>query len=355
MVWGMAAAQLVSWGTLYYTFPLVVAPMHRSLGWSLPMLNGALSLGLLFQGIVSVPVGAWIDRKGGRGVMVAGSLAGGLALGAWAAVTTPWAFYLAWLLLGAGMAGVLYEPAFAVVTARFRPDAAQAIVALTLVGGLASTVCMPVTQLLVSRLGWRAALGVLALANLAIGLPVHAFFVPRGRPAPTGPDRPAPAGALAHIYKDLLKMPRFWGLALWFTGTSLLTSALVFQLVPLLTQWRLGIPAILGCMMLLGPMQVAGRILWISLGNRAGVRSMGLASLLSVTAALAGLLCFPHRPAWMGAGVALYGLGNGILTILRGTAVPELLGPEHYGTINGVLALAMLAARAAGPVAAACP
>ncbi len=353
MVWGMAVAQLVSWGTLYYAFPLMVAPMRRSLGWSLPLLNGALSLGLLFQGIVSVPVGAWIDRRGGRGVMMAGSLLGALALGVWAAAGTPLAFYLAWLMVGASMAGTLYEPAFTVITARFRADASSAIIALALVGGLASTVCMPATQVLISRLGWRAALGILAGANLAICLPLHALFVPRGRPAAAGAAQAPQAGSLAHVYRDLAGKPRFWGLALWFKGTSLVTAALVFQLVPVFTEWRLSIPAVLGCMMLLGPMQVAGRVLWMALGKRAGVCSMGLVSIFAFIAALAGLLYFPHRPVWMGAGVALFGLGNGILTILRGTAVPEVLGPENYGTINGVLALAVLGARAAGPVAAA--
>jgi hypothetical protein len=60
------------------------------------------------------------------------SLAGGLLLFAWAQVHTPWAFYLIWVLIGASMAGVLYEPAFALLTAVFGPDARRAITALTL-------------------------------------------------------------------------------------------------------------------------------------------------------------------------------------------------------------------------------
>jgi MFS family permease len=76
MVWTMAVAQVISWGTLYYAFSLFVVPMQESLGWSRPLLNGALSLGLLSTGVVAFPVGAWIDRHGGRGVMTLGSLAG---------------------------------------------------------------------------------------------------------------------------------------------------------------------------------------------------------------------------------------------------------------------------------------
>ena len=52
MVWTMAIAQIISWGTLFYSFSLFVVPMEESLGWSRPLLNGALSLGLLSSGIV---------------------------------------------------------------------------------------------------------------------------------------------------------------------------------------------------------------------------------------------------------------------------------------------------------------
>jgi hypothetical protein len=74
MVWTLAVAQVISWGTLFYGFSLFVVPMHASLGWSRPLLNGALSLGLLSTGVVAFPVGTWIDRHGGRGVMTLCSL-----------------------------------------------------------------------------------------------------------------------------------------------------------------------------------------------------------------------------------------------------------------------------------------
>src|SRR5215813_6346385 len=182
MVWTMAVAQIISWGTLFYAFSLFVVPMQESLGWSRPLLNGALSLGLLSTGVVAFPVGTWIDRHGGRGVMTLGSLVGGLLLLAWASVETPWVFYLLWVLIGVSMAGVLYEPAFAVITTVFGPNARRGITALTLVGGFASTVFMPLTQLLIGAIGWRSTLLVLGGLNLAVCLPLHALFVPE-RPA----------------------------------------------------------------------------------------------------------------------------------------------------------------------------
>ena len=87
-----------------------------------------------------------------------------------------------WALIGVSMAGVLYEPAFAVITATFGVDARRGITAMTLVGGFASTVFMPVTQWLITAWGWRQALLVLGGLNLAVCLPLHALFVP-GAPA----------------------------------------------------------------------------------------------------------------------------------------------------------------------------
>jgi hypothetical protein len=145
------------------------------------------------------------------------------------------------------MAGVLYEPAFAVITAACGKNAPRGIITLTLVGGFASTVCMPVTQYLVSALGWRHALWVLAGANLAICLPLHAWFVPR--PAAPGVSPAAGKVAAASVYAAMARERAFWGLALWFTAYNAIGSALVFQFIPLMREWRLGTAAILSCMM----------------------------------------------------------------------------------------------------------
>jgi MFS family permease len=236
MVWTMALAQVVSWDTLFYAFSLFVVPMQESLGWLRPLLNGALSLGLLSTGVVAFPAGAWIDRHGGRGLMTLGSLAGGLLLLAWAQVETPWAFYLIWALIGATIAGVLYEPAFAVTTATFGAEARRGITALTLVGGFASTVFMPLTQLLIGAVGWRQTLLVLGGLNLAVCLPLHALFVP-GPPASHSPEAPQEDAPTAYAMRVLLRGRVFVGLALWFTAYNAAQSAFIFQFVPLLTTW----------------------------------------------------------------------------------------------------------------------
>jgi MFS family permease len=354
IVWTLAVAQVISWGSLYYAFSLFVVPMQETLGWSRPLLNGALSLGLLTAGAVALPAGAWIDRRGGRTVMTLGSLLGGLLLLAWAQVETPWVFYLIWVLIGASLAGVLYEPAFAVLTATFGPDARRAITAMTLVGGFASTVFMPFTQLLIATVGWRQALLVLGGLNLAVCLPLHVLFVPALRvPQPTTTPEAQDTTATTPELKTILRGRVFWGLALWFTAANATASGFVFQFVPLLTTWGVEMTAILTSVALIGPMQVAGRIVLMCFSARLETREIGAAVVVLLPAAILPLLFLAHAPVWLGLAAALYGAGNGIMTIARGTAVADLIGRTHYGAINGALTMPTMVAKALAPVATA--
>ncbi|OYW98593.1 MAG: MFS transporter, partial [Rhizobiales bacterium 32-66-8] len=75
---GLGIGQVCSWGSLYYSFPLIAEAMGRDLGWSKPEMYGAATLGLVLAGIASYPIGNAIDRGHGRLVMAAGSVMAGL-------------------------------------------------------------------------------------------------------------------------------------------------------------------------------------------------------------------------------------------------------------------------------------
>ena len=256
-------------------------------------------------------------------------------------------------MIDASLAGVLYEPAFAVLTATFGPDARRAITALTLVGGFASTVFMPLTQLLIATVGWRQALLILWGLNLAVCLPLHALFVP-ARPAPPLPKAPPVnyevAVSMVPELQTILRGRVFWGLAVWFTTANATASGFVFQFVPLLTTWGVEMTAILTGVALIGPMQVAGRIVLMCFSTRLETREIGTAVVVLLPAAILALLCLAHTPVWLGLAAALYGAGNGILTIARGTAVADLIGRTDYGAINGALTLPTMVAKALAPV-----
>ncbi|MCI3952421.1 MAG: transporter, partial [Burkholderiales bacterium] len=330
LLWALAAAQVVSWGSVYYSFSLFVVPMEAELGWSRAELNGALTLGLLTSGFAAYPVGAWIDRHGGRWLMTLGSVLATLLLAAWACVESLFGLYAIWIGLGLALAATLYEPVFAVVTRIFPDTYRSRITALTLVGGFASTVFIPLTQVFISAWGWRDALLALALCNALIALPVHAFLL-RDEPEPAAPAAPPDREDAPREHDALrraLRHPAFWGLAVCFTAYYAAFSALSFHIIPLLIERAVPIATIVAAVAVVGPAQVAARLVLFAARGRLTTALTGrLATIMFPLSALL-LIAFPASVIALFVFAACYGAANGTVTIVRGTAVPDFMWRE---------------------------
>ncbi len=354
LVAALSVAQLVSWGTVFYGFPLFVVPMEAELGWSRGTLNGALSLGLLTAGFVAYPIGRVIDRQGGRLVMTLGSVLAVLLFVAWALVTDPQAFYIIWFGLGVAQACTLYTPVFAVLTRMFPASFKTRITVLTLAGGFASTVFTPLIAWAIAALGWRDALLLMAACNLVFCLPVHALML-RDRAAleiaaPT-PSDPRMAASGSPIGKAL-RHPVFWGLAICFTFYLLAHAMLIFHFLPMLNEFGIPLAVAVAIITVIGPAQVGGRILLL-FGRRIETVTTGYIVMLLFVTAMLLLVLFPAAVPVLFVMAAIYGGANGMMTILRGTAVPELLGREGFGAISGALILPASIAAAIAPSLAA--
>ncbi len=350
LVVGLGVTQIVAWGSLYYAFALVIEPLARATGGSQAAVVGAFSFALLVTGLASSPIGARIDRLGGRQVMTLGSLAAALLLGLLPQVQSLVQLYLVFAGLGLAMAATLYDPAFAVLAQVFQTRQRKAITMLTLFGGFASTIFWPFTQHLVAELGWQRALQVLALLQLLICAPLHAWLLP-GRGTRLSPVHAAP-GKAQHALASLLRDPVFYGLCAAFTGNSLVFSALSVHLLGLLAAKGLTLAQAAWIGALIGPMQVLGRVLEYRLlsrwhSTRVGVLAMwllplSLAWLQLIDTAVAGFVLF----------ALMYGSSNGVMTIVRGAIPAELYDRAHYGAVNGAMATPVMLAKAAGPLVA---
>jgi MFS family permease len=359
----LSITEVTSWGILYYTFPVFLGPMQQDLGWSRVDLTGAFSLALLVSGLAGVPVGRGLDRHGPRGLMTAGSILAALLVGAWALVADRLAFYAIWAGLGATMAAVLYEPAFQAVATWFRRYRSRALTLLTFAGGFASVIYVPLTDALVRGLGWRAALGVLAVILAGGTVLPHALLL-RRRPAdlgqwvdgdaPVAPILPALPATLpverSVATRDALRAGPFWGLAAAFGLINFAASAISFHLIPYLVE-RGQSPAFAAAVGGgIGLLALPGRLVFTPLGTRVP-RSLVTAGLFALQAA--GLAVLVAVPGTVGIGgfVLLFGAGFGALTPARAALVADRYGPAAYGSINGVLALVVTLARALAPVA----
>jgi MFS family permease len=346
----LGVAQIISWGSLYYAFSFLITPLMEASGGDKSTVFAAFSLGLLVSGLLSAPIGALIDRRGGREVMTAGSLAGAILLASLGHVHSVVALYAVWAGLGAVMATTLYDPAFAVITRLFSANYRRAITTLTLFGGFASTVFWPLTQFLIAEIGWRQALLVLAALNLAVCVPVHWWVL---SPSTTRPFKRAVVSAGPSVFRKALRTPVFYLLTLAFTGNALVFSATQVHLMSMLQAKDLSPASAAAVGAMIGPMQVTGRVLELAFGSRLSASTVGILAMAFLPVALWLLSIAGVQWPLLVAFAVIYGIGNGAMTIVRGAIPAELFGRDAYGAINGAMAAPVTVAKAAGPLVAA--
>ncbi len=349
---GLSFAQLVSWGSVFYTFALIMGPVEQELGLGRTESSLAFSLALLAEGLVAYPVGRWIDRGHERLVMSAGSLLAALCLFLHASVSTRTQFYAVWLGLGVAMALTLYTPVFAVVTRRFPNDFRRAIITMTFLGGLASTVFIPLTAWLMALLGWRHALWCLAALHLLVCAPLHLVLL-RHAPQPRHAEQRAAQRHAPGLAQHIVSAP-FLMLGVFVVLMMAVTASLPAHMVTLLREhglppaWVIAIPAAIGAVQVLGRLLLyfSERHFDVHLANRL------IPALIPI--ALLVLIAAPWNAAWQQTLVLLFvllwGTGNGMLTIVKGTAIAQYVDQQHVASLNGALGLPLALARAAAPL-----
>lgn len=346
----LAVTQIVSWGSLFYAFSIAAPDIQRDLALGPALVFGAFSWALLAAGLIATPVGILLDRYGGRYVMATGSLLSSLGLVWLGRCTGPMSYYLAWSLIGVAMALTLYEAAFATINRKLETGSRQAISTLTLFAGFASTLFWPLTATLHTMLGWRDTYQWYGVAQLLVCLPLHLWL----GSDPARDRQAVHAGSQrSHTLAEALRHPAFWMLASAFSANNFVFSAMAAHLIPLLE--RLGQPTATAVLLaaLVGPMQVAGRVGEMTIGRNTAPQAVGKLTFAMLPAALLILATFGSQ-GWAAAiFCALYGLSNGILTIVRGTIPQALFGRDNYGAIAGAMAGPSLVSKAAGPLAAA--
>lgn len=350
IVYLLAFTQIVSWGSLYYAFAIVAPDIQRELGWRTEIVFGAFSWSLLIAGLASTPAGVLIDRFGGRPVMGVGSLISGIGMIGIGMAHSVALYFAAWTAVGAGMAMVLYEAAFATINREFLLNARKGISVLTLFGGLASTVFWPLTLKLNGMVGWRDTYVVYGVVHLAMCAPMHAMLATSMRRKRVEGIAQAARNYTLH---EAVRDPAFWKLAFAFSTNMFVFSAMSVHLIPMLQRFGHSATTAVLVAALIGPMQVAGRIGEMTFARHMRPQNVGKLTFAFLPAGLLALLFLGEHQFAVAAFCIFYGVSNGVLTIVRGTVPQTLFGRENYGAISGALAGPSLLAKAAGPLAAA--
>ncbi len=348
----LGVGQICSWGSLYYAFPLLAEQIEKEFGWTRTDLYGAATAGLILGALASFSIGRAIDRGYGRAIMAGGSVLAGLLLLAWSQLSDLLALYAIVSLLGAVQAGTLYEAAFGVIARRVGPaNARSGITTLTLWGGFASTVFIPIVQAMIDQWGWRGALIGLGVINLAVCATLYVGAISPSRDAALTAHTPTPRGQ-GHV-STAMRSPVFWLLALAFTAHAAAFTAFTFHLYPMLLERGFDTASVVLAMALIGPAQVGGRIGVIVFARKAPMRIVGSATVAVFPIAFLGLAVLPPSLGLIVGVTLLYGAANGIVTIVRGAAVPEMLTQNSYGAVSGAMNTPASIARALAPLAAA--
>ena len=340
VVTALGITQILAWGSTFYLLAVLAPHIARDTGWGYDWVVAGASVGLLVAGIVSPRVGGFISSHGGRPVLAVGALllAAGLA-GLGVAPNYP-LYLVAWALVGAGMGAGLYDAAFSTLGNIYGSNARGAITSVTLFGGFASTVCWPLSAWLVQGFGWREACLIYAAIQLAISLPIHLLVLPRGRRVDAA--QPRPAAVRLHSGEHAV----FAILAAVVTIAAAILAIVGTHLLPLLQARGVDLAVAVALGTLIGPAQVGARVVEMLAGRHYHPVWTMIAS--AVLVAIAAIMLFTGFPI-IALAIVLYGAGNGIGTVARGSLPLALFGADRYPVLMGRLALPILIAMAVSP------
>lgn len=353
-VGAMSLAQLISWGSLYYTFSLLMPVVELDLGANRVEVSGAFSAALLASGLAGLVVGRLIDQGHARAVMSIGSLVAGLLLIAHSKITSVVGLYAVWIGLGIAMACILYEPVFTVLIRRWPRDYRRSLIAMTFLGGLASTVFIPLSAWMIAGLGWRETCLVLAAMHFLLCLPIHLWMLRDEPPArhEVARDRASASesSGIALSVRELATSPAFVLISVFSFVFMGLSAALSAHMVPLLGErglpaaWAVAVPASIGVM------QVIGRLVLFIFEGRIEPKKLDLIIPLLMPLSLLLLLAGGGSIGAALAFAACFGVGNGLITIVKATAIAAYVSRDRVAVLSGLQTLPGAVARACGPI-----
>jgi hypothetical protein len=343
----LSVTMVITWGTLFYGITLIGPRIMAETGWSKTVIYGAFSLSLLASGLIAPRVGALIDVHGGRWIMAAGTVVGGLGYVLLAYSASLPVLYAAYLLIGLGMAGALYDPAFASLARICGSRARSAITILTLAGGLASTVFWPLGLWLLQIMDWRGLCLVYAGLNGIVCTLLHAAGVSSHK-AGANTSAAAQTGDTPLI-PPASRNQAILAIAFVFMLCGVVSNAMSVHLVALMSAVGLSETQAVAVGTIIGPAQSAGRLVELMMGGVYPVMRLGYVSVGFLPLSFVILLGAIGFAGGVYAFAVTYGLSNGLTTIARGVLVLGLLGRENYGRTLGLVAAPTLFAKAAAP------
>lgn len=346
VIWVLSITVITSYGALYYTFAVLSSSIVDDTGWSAVELTAAFSASQVVSGLVGVVLGKRLDRYGPRVIMTTGSVISVVGLIAIATAQSYAWFFVAWIITGVGMAGVLYPSAFAALTHWGGSRRVAALTTLTLVAGLASTIFAPLAAGIEALTDWRTTYAVMAVILGAVTVPLHwrGLDLPWTRTVHSVDDS---------VSDGAVRTRPFLILLLTSASAAFVVYAVVVNLVPLLVERGFSSTDAAIGLGIGGIGQVAGRLGYARLAAATSPVSRASIVIASVGATTAMLAVAPTEAWVLFAFSVLVGVSRGLYTLIQATAVSDRWGTARYGHLSAILSAPILLASAVAPFAGA--
>lgn len=352
LITALGVTQVAGYGGLYYAFAVLAPKMTESFGWSPEWTYGGFAVGLLIGGLVAPVAGRLIDHYGTRLMMTVGSVLAGLSLFGLAEARGPVGYFAAMIALEIVSTLVLYDAAFTALTQARGPGARRAISQLTLIGGFASTLFWPLTTALLNSFDWRDIYSIYAVVQIALCAPLHLLLLPRPthRTASSAHRADDPDASQVSYLEGKARRSAFALLALAFSLQGFVMSAMSVHMLALLQGLGLSAAVAVGIGAMVGPSQVAGRLVEMLFGTSVDPVTTAWTSAALMPVGFVLLTIGGSAAGLAGLFAIAYGISMGLSSIVRGTVPLKLFGPAGYGAMLGKLSAPGLIVKAAAPL-----
>jgi MFS family permease len=339
---------MAGFGSLFvYTFAVFVKPLSAQFGWSREAVSLGFGLAAITLGLISPPLGRWIDRFGPRRIILPCMTVYSCAIISLALLRSHlWQFYVTCIVLGLVGNGAAHLAYSRSISTWFQRRLGMALAFVMVGAGLGAMVLPVIAQAIISRSGWRAAYLSLGSLALLLGLPLSWRYIVERRGVHSGT---APVAHSGLTWQQGLRSFAFWIIVAILFVSSISMNGAITHLSALLTDRGITATDAAICASVLGGSSVLGRIGvgWL-LDRFFGARVAFVVNLITA----AGIFLLAHASSFSAGclAAALIGIGAGGEAAITPYLLTRYFGLRAFSTLYGLTWTFYAAAGAIGPV-----
>ena len=348
-----------------FAYSLFVRPLEASLGWGRGQVMLGFTLFYLMVGVASPVFGRFVDRYGARPVIPVGAALMGLGFVLVSRVSDLYLFYIGYVIIGIGGAGMGLVPCSAVISNWFKRRRGTALGLMAGGIGAGGVVMAPFMGYMLSHFDWRAgylSMGILLMAvtiPLSLGVirtrPAEMGLYPDGGGAPVGeaPDETREGGEKnGFSLRQAARTPTFWFIAVAFMFSNFANMSTIQAAAPFLED--IGYPTATAASAIgaIGLGSGVGKIFFGWLCDRMSAhRAFAIGIVLQLVGIALLLTVRPDSPfvaVWSYALLLGLGVGAWLPTLSMLSSIN--FGLLYYGVVFGALNLSQSLGTATGPL-----